>query len=69
MSDVKKFGKSRNVGEKNPSAKLTRELAEEIRRRVNSGEISGNQAAFVYKVSRATIGLIMHNKTWRQPVS
>lgn len=49
-------------GEKNPKAKLNRDLVVEIR---ENKELSRKQLAEKYKVSLSTIDYIINNKTWR----
>lgn len=51
------------TGSKNPLAKLTEPDVLDIRRRAMSGEM-GYRIAAVFGVSKQTVSLILHRKTW-----
>lgn len=53
------------VGEKSYIAKLTWELAANIRKEYNEGNISQRKLAKKYNVSQSTIQFLIKNKTWK----
>ena len=61
MADVR----FKYVGEKNPRAKLTNEIAEEIRREFSTGTISRKELAVKYNVRKSIIERIITNQTYR----
>lgn len=66
MADkVAKGRQSRQSGESNPSAKLTKGDVEEIRRRYSSGLISQETLAEYFGVSQTLIGMIVRERIWK----
>lgn len=61
-----RIGRMSVVGARNPSAKLTGEQVEEIRRRFHSGESSGVALAAEFGVSTSTISFAVTGQTWKE---
>jgi len=54
------------AGENNPTAKLTAERVMEIRIKYASNKYTQSQLSIEYGVSRANIGYIVRNETWKE---
>lgn len=70
MRDMAKKGRSKdNAGEKNDSAKLTWPEVREIRRRRADGREPIRDLADEFGVSLGAIDHIIHNRTWKDPIT
>lgn len=68
MNDRNKKGRARggsHVGENNPTAKLTKHQAAEIRRRYIFRKVTSRMLSKEFGVSNQTIINIVHNRVWK----
>lgn len=68
MEDMANKGR-RPMGEDHHSAKITLEVAKEIRERYSDGGVSQRRLAEEYRLSQSTIWQILNNEIWIQPIA
>jgi len=63
--NISRAAQGKRSGEQNPAAKLTWEVAEEIRERYQNEKISQAKLGEEYGVNQTKISAVINNKTWK----